>query len=86
MLVLSRKQGEQVLIGENIWLTVVEIGTNRVRLGFTAPVETLILREELHSVKASSDGRAAWRFGWRQKLRLECLEKRRAEGSNPTLD
>jgi carbon storage regulator len=47
MLVLSRKQGEEVVIGENIRLTVVAIRGNQVRLGFTAPPDVSIGREEL---------------------------------------
>jgi carbon storage regulator len=47
MLVLSRKQGQEVVIGDNIRLTVVAISGNQVRLGFTAPPDVSILREEL---------------------------------------
>jgi carbon storage regulator len=47
MLVLSRKQGEEVVIGDNIRLTVVAIRGGRVRLGFTAPPDVAIQREEL---------------------------------------
>ena len=47
MLVLSRKQGEVVVIGDDIRLTVVAIGGNRVRLGITAPPAVLIQRAEL---------------------------------------
>ena len=51
MLVLSRKPGEEVVIGDNIRLTVVAIRGNQVRLGFTAPPEVSIKREE-HLQKA----------------------------------
>jgi carbon storage regulator len=47
MLVLSRKPGEKVVIGDNIRLTVVAIRGNHVRLGFTAPPDVSIQREEL---------------------------------------
>ena len=47
MLVLSRKPGEEVVIGDNIRLTVVAIHGNRVQLGFTAPSSVAIRREEL---------------------------------------
>ena len=47
MLVLSRKPGEQVVIGANVRLTVLAIRGNSVRLGFTAPAGVLIHREEL---------------------------------------
>jgi carbon storage regulator len=47
MLVLSRKPGEKVVIGNGITLTVVEVRGNRVRLGFDAPDPVRILRAEL---------------------------------------
>ncbi len=47
MLVLSRKVGESVLIGDNIRVTLVAIRGEQVRLGFTAPNEVRILRHEL---------------------------------------
>jgi carbon storage regulator len=49
MLVLSRKLGEEVVIGDNIRLAVVAIDRNRVWLGVTAPPDVLILRDELCS-------------------------------------
>ena len=47
MLVLSRKSGERIHIGENITVTIVRIGPNNVRLGIDAPRELNIVREEL---------------------------------------
>jgi carbon storage regulator len=47
MLVLSRKIGERVCLGDGIQITVVAIQGNRVRLGFLAPPDVLIRREEL---------------------------------------
>ena len=47
MLVLSRKLGERIMIGENIAVTVVRIGPNNVRLGIEAPRDLNIVREEL---------------------------------------
>ncbi|HWG47619.1 MAG TPA: carbon storage regulator [Gemmataceae bacterium] len=49
MLVLTRKQGEQITIGDGIRLTVLAIEGNRVRLGLVAPREVSILRMELGS-------------------------------------
>ena len=54
MLVLSRKQGERVLIGYEIELTVLEIRGSRVKLGFRGPAEVPIHREELHQKIATS--------------------------------
>ncbi|HEY1861403.1 MAG TPA: carbon storage regulator [Gemmataceae bacterium] len=47
MLVLSRKLGEQIIVGDNIRVTVVSISGGRVRLGFAAPAEVRILRQEM---------------------------------------
>jgi carbon storage regulator len=47
MLVLSRKLGEQIVIGKDIRVTVVQIDGNRVRLGIEAPDHVRILRKEI---------------------------------------
>ena len=47
MLVLSRKPGERVLLGEGIELAVVEVKGNRVRLGITAPDVVPVRRQEV---------------------------------------
>jgi carbon storage regulator len=47
MLVLSRKPGERILIGDTVSVTIVRIGPNSVRLGIDAPREMNIVREEL---------------------------------------
>ena len=47
MLVLSRKQSQQIVIGPDIRITVVKLDRNQVRLGIEAPRGMTILREEL---------------------------------------
>lgn len=47
MLVLTRRVGEKVVIGEEVMLTVVSIKDGRVRLGVTAPRSIAVQREEL---------------------------------------
>jgi carbon storage regulator len=47
MLVLSRKKGERIVIGENIVLTVAEVRGDRVKLAFQAPDEVSIHRQEV---------------------------------------
>lgn len=47
MLVLSRKPGQKIHIGDNITITIVEIQGNRVRLALEAPNDVRILRAEL---------------------------------------
>jgi len=48
MLVLSRKVGEKIRIGDDIVLTVVRVLGEKVRLGIEAPPEVPIHREEVH--------------------------------------
>ncbi len=47
MLVLSRKIGERILIGDKIAVTIVKIGHGGVRIGVEAPPELAVVREEL---------------------------------------
>jgi carbon storage regulator len=47
MLVLTRKEGQKVVIGDNVVVTVLSIQGNTAKLGFEAPVEVPIHREEL---------------------------------------
>ncbi len=47
MLVLSRKEGERLKLGDAIVLTVIRVSGDKVRLGIEAPSDMLILREEL---------------------------------------
>lgn len=47
MLVLSRKVGEKILIGENIVVTLVEIDRGKVRVGIEAPKDVPVWRDEL---------------------------------------
>lgn len=47
MLVLSRKAGERILIGDDVAITIVRIGPNSVRVGIEAPKSMNIVREEL---------------------------------------
>lgn len=47
MLVLSRKSGERIMIGDQIEVEVIKVCGNRVQLGFTAPADVAIHREEV---------------------------------------
>ena len=47
MLILQRKQGQSFMIGQDITITVQEIGAGRVRLSIDAPRNVSVLREEL---------------------------------------
>ncbi|MDB5351873.1 MAG: carbon storage regulator CsrA [Planctomycetota bacterium] len=47
MLVLSRKLGEKIVIGDNIVVTIVKIDRNQIRIGIEAPGEVPVYREEI---------------------------------------
>jgi len=48
MLILSRKMGETLMIGDQIKVTVLGIKGNQVRLGVLAPKEVSVHREEIY--------------------------------------
>lgn len=53
MLVLSRREGQRIKLGDAIVVTVVRVAGGLVRLGIEAPSDILILRTELESENAS---------------------------------
>ena len=48
MLILTRKPGESLYIGDNVKVTIVEIKGNQIRVGIEAPSELRIYREEIY--------------------------------------
>lgn len=59
MLVISRKVGESIVISDNIKITIVSLGSDKVTIGIDAPKDIKIIREELietiEANKASSE-------------------------------
>ncbi|MCC7083774.1 MAG: carbon storage regulator CsrA [Pirellulales bacterium] len=55
MLVLSRKVGEAIQIGDNIEVMVVRIGPGVVRIGVAAPKEMSIVRQEIDTMSATDE-------------------------------
>lgn len=54
MLVLTRREGEEIVIAGNIRVTLVSVEGGKVRLGITAPPDVPVHRKEVH------DRLAAW--------------------------
>ena len=48
MLVLSRQKDESIVIGDNIEITIINIRSNKVRLGITAPKDISVHRNEVY--------------------------------------
>ena len=47
MLILTRRAGESILIGDDITITVLDVRKNQAKIGIEAPKEILILRDEI---------------------------------------
>lgn len=56
MLVLSRKEGERIRLGDSIVITVVGVTGDKVRVGVDAPNTVVVLREELQPYEREEAG------------------------------
>ena len=61
MLVLTRRTGQSILVGDDIVVTVLELGRDQVRIGIRAPRSVSVHREEVYreillSNQAAADG------------------------------
>jgi carbon storage regulator len=54
MLILSRKVGEKIMIGDNIEIVISEIKGNQVRVGISAPRSVEVDREEIRNKKVGN--------------------------------
>ena len=59
MLVLTRKLGENIRIGDNVKITVLEVRSGQVKLGIEAPAEVKVHREEIYARIQEENRRAA---------------------------
>ncbi|MCW3488760.1 carbon storage regulator CsrA [Dethiobacter alkaliphilus] len=59
MLVLTRKAGENLIIGNNILIKVLEVKGDTVKIGIEAPKEVAIHREEVHEAIKQANRAAA---------------------------
>ncbi len=62
MLILTRKMGESILIGDDIEVVITSIDQNKVRVGIKSPPQIPIYREELYR-KIQAENRAAAGIG-----------------------
>jgi carbon storage regulator len=59
MLVLTRKKGERVMIGDDIVVTIIDIRGDGIRIGFDAPRGVTIQRAEVLSAVSAANTEAA---------------------------
>ena len=55
MLVLSRKRGEVIIIGDDIKVVVVDVIGDKVRIGVEAPRDVVVDRQEIHNRKMKGE-------------------------------
>ncbi|MGI5915973.1 MAG: carbon storage regulator [Anaerolineae bacterium] len=58
MLVLSRRPGEKIAIGDHVMISVLQVKGDRVLIGIQAPADLLVLREELIEAVAQENAAA----------------------------
>ena len=64
MLVLTRKLGENIRIGDSVKITVLEVRSGQVKLGIEAPPEVKVHREEIYARIQEENRRAQlWKQG-----------------------
>ena len=77
MLVLSRKRGERIVIGDDITVTVLEVRGDRVKLGFTAPAEVPIHRAEVQQSIENGSSVQEYAVPLAMHIELDCPELHR---------
>lgn len=60
MLVMRRRPGEAIRIGDNVEIEIIECGPNRVKLGICAPKEIAVWRAEVKAMRDQNIAAAAW--------------------------
>ncbi len=76
MLVLTRKPGEGLLIGDDISVKIIEVKGGGIRIGITAPREMKIYRQEVYDrIKEENIGATNWDINDLDALSDDLLKK-----------
>src|SRR3954465_3976623 len=80
MLILTRRVGESVVIGEDVTVTVLGVKGNQVRIGINAPKTVAVHREEIFA-RTNGGRRGPGQRGFRaDQQRAQCWRRRRCPG------
>jgi len=60
MLVIRRRPGEAICVGEDVEIEIIECGPNRVKLGVRAPRQVAVWRAEVSATRAQNIAAAGW--------------------------
>jgi len=83
VLILSRRPGQSLIIGEGIEIQVMDAGPNRVRLGIVAPSSVSVFRKETKATREQNRAAAASADG---KMMAQLLRLTRAARSDSAED
>ncbi len=82
MLILQRREGESIVIGDKITLTILSVDAKgKVEIGINAPQDILILRSELQqAISVNQDAAATGAFGGMVAALEEVLKEPSKDG------
>jgi carbon storage regulator len=76
MLVIRRRAGEALLIGDDVEIEILEMGSSQVKLGIRAPKDVLVLRKEIQLAGEQNREASKQKSGAAVDSLLESLKKR----------
>lgn len=79
MLVLKRKVGEKIQIGDDIEIQILDVEGDTIKIGFNAPRQVQIMRSELYEAIREENMKASMNGAGQQQL-LKLLGKRLKDG------
>jgi len=80
MLILARRIGESIMVGDQVEISVVDIKGDQVKLGINAPSQVKVYRREVYSA-IQEENRAAAAAAPRSLPHIEGLLEKKEEGS-----